>query len=62
MRRIRIIPRRLWLSFLPSRYVCRNQNFEDAGLELGEVRKTLFLDEIKRHFQSRRPVNLTNLL
>lgn len=49
--------------FLPSCYVRRNQNFVDAGLELGEVCKTLFLDEIKRHFQSpRAPVNLTNLL
>lgn len=49
---VRIIPRRLRLHFLPSCNVRRNQNFVDAGLELGEVRKTLFLDEIKRHFQS----------
>lgn len=47
--RTRFIPRGQRLS-LPSCHVCRNQNFVDAGLELGEVGKTLFLDEDKETF------------
>lgn len=34
-------------SFLPGSHVCRNQDFIDAGLKLGEVCKSLFLEKIK---------------
>lgn len=46
------------LGFLPGCHVCCYQNFVDAGLELGKVCKTLFLEKIKRSRSFCRAIHL----